>query len=120
MINQGGDMDCIFCKIRDGEIPAEIIYDDDDVLAFRDINPKAPVHVLLIPKTHIATVDDLDQKDAALVGNLVLTAKQIARNEGLDENGYRMVINCREHGGQEVYHLHLHLLGGRRMSWPPG
>ncbi|MBU0518597.1 histidine triad nucleotide-binding protein [bacterium] len=113
-------MDCIFCKIKAGEIPAQIVYRDDEIIAFRDINPKAPSHLLVIPNRHIETLADLKEEDTNMIGRLVLVANQIASEEGFSENGYRLVMNCREHGGQEVYHLHLHLLGGRQMMWPPG
>lgn len=112
--------DCLFCKIRDGEIPAEIVYQDDDVLAFNDVNPQAPVHVLIIPKKHISTVNDVAEKDAATIGKLYLAAKHIAAERKIDEDGYRLVVNCNAMAGQTVYHIHLHLLGGRRMTWPPG
>ncbi len=113
-------MDCIFCKVAAGEIPAEIVYRDDDILAFRDINPQAPVHLLVIPHKHLETVLDLKPEDEKLIGKLVLVANQLAEKEGIAEKGYRMLFNCREDGGQEVYHLHLHVLGGRAMRWPPG
>lgn len=112
--------DDLFEKIIRREIPADIVFENDEVLAFRDINPQAPVHVLIIPKRHIATLNDLSQADAALVGRLVLVARSIAADEGLSEDGYRLVFNCNEHGGQSVFHIHLHLLGGRQMGWPPG
>ena len=112
--------DELFLKIINREIPAEIVYETDEVLAFRDINPQAPVHILIIPKERIATIDDLEPKHAELVGNLVLTATEIAREQGLSEDGYRLVLNCKQAGGQMVYHIHLHLLGGRQMRWPPG
>jgi histidine triad (HIT) family protein len=110
--------DCLFCKMVSGEIKPAVVYETDDVLAFRDINPRAPTHVLIIPKRHVATLDDLD--DPALAGQLLLAAQSVARQEGLQDNGYRTVVNCRADGGQEVFHLHLHVLGGRRMTWPPG
>jgi histidine triad (HIT) family protein len=110
----------IFSKIIRREIPADIVYEDGEVLAFRDINPQAPTHILIIPKKIIPTVNDLEEADAALVGKLVLTAQKIAAREGLSEDGYRLVINCNTRAGQTVYHLHLHLLGGRQMKWPPG
>ena len=113
-------MDCIFCKIISGEIPAEIIHRDDEIVAFRDINPKAPVHFLIVPVKHIETVTDISTDDEQLVGKMVFVAKQLCEKEGISESGFRMVFNCREHGGQEVYHLHLHVLGGRAMRWPPG
>ncbi len=112
--------DELFLKIINREIPAEIVYETDEVLAFRDINPQAPVHILIIPKERIATIDDLEPKHAELVGNLILTATEIAREQGLSEDGYRLVLNCKQAGGQMVYHIHLHLLGGRQMRWPPG
>lgn len=112
--------DTLFSKIIRREIPADIVYEDDEVLAFRDINPQAPVHVLFIPKRPIATLNDAGPADAELLGKLVLAAVAYARQEGIAEEGYRVVINCNEHGGQTVYHLHFHLLGGRRLSWPPG
>jgi len=112
--------DDIFLKIIDREIPADIVYEDDEIVAFRDVNPQAPVHILIVPKRRIATINDLDADDAGLVGKLVLTAKQIAADERLAEDGYRLVFNCNENGGQSVFHIHLHLLGGRRMKWPPG
>ena len=110
--------DCLFCKMASGEIQPDVVYEDDTVLAFRDINPQAPVHILIIPKQHIATLNDLD--DPVLAGQLLLTAKKLASQEGLSEDGYRTVFNCNKQGGQEVYHIHLHLLGGRQMTWPPG
>ncbi|MFP4155552.1 MAG: histidine triad nucleotide-binding protein [Halothiobacillaceae bacterium] len=110
----------IFSRIIRREIPADIVFEDDEILAFRDINPQAPLHVLVIPKKPIPTLDDLLLEDAPLIGRMFLVAAQIARDEGVSEQGYRTVFNCREHGGQEVYHLHLHVLGGRAMSWPPG
>ena len=112
--------DCIFCKIIDGDIPANKVYEDDDVLAFRDLNPQAPTHVLVIPKKHIATLNDLQSEDAELIGKMYLAAKQVAADEGIAEAGYRTVFNCNKGGGQEVYHLHLHVLGGRQITWPPG
>ncbi|MGC9458077.1 MAG: histidine triad nucleotide-binding protein [Halothiobacillaceae bacterium] len=110
----------IFSKIIRREIPADIVFEDDEILAFRDINPQAPLHVLIIPKKPIPTLDDLQPEDAPLVGRLFVVATEIARQEGVAEAGYRTVFNCRADGGQEVYHLHLHLLGGRAMQWPPG
>ena len=112
--------DCIFCKIVNGDIPATKVYEDEDVLAFRDLNPQAPVHVLVIPRKHIATANDLQPDDAALVGKMYLAAQQIARDEGISESGYRTVINCNAEAGQTVFHIHLHLLGGRPMGWPSG
>lgn len=112
--------DTIFGKIARHEIPADIVYEDDEVLGFRDVNPQAPVHVLFIPKRPIATLDDATADDALLLGRLQLAAAAYARQEGLAAKGYRTVINCNEDGGQTVFHLHLHLLAGRRFSWPPG
>jgi len=112
--------DDLFLKIINREIPADIIYETDDLLAFRDINPQAPLHALIIPKEHIRTINDLDSSHAELVGKLFLAASEIARNEGFAEDGYRVVMNCNEAGGQAVYHIHLHILGGRQMGWPPG
>lgn len=110
----------LFSKIIRREIPADIIYEDEHVLAFRDINPQAPVHALIIPKTAIATINDIEAGQAELIGRMVLAAQKIAHDEGIDEDGYRLVMNCNEHGGQTVFHIHLHLLGGRAMDWPPG
>jgi len=112
--------DCLFCKILEGKIPAKIIYENTQVLAFRDINPQAPTHVLIIPRKHIASTNDIVPEDASLVGELYLAAKEIARQEGIDGPGYRTVMNCNLAAGQTVYHLHLHLLGGRQLRWPPG
>jgi len=112
--------DTLFGKIIRREIPADIVYEDDDVLAFRDINPQAPVHVLFIPKRAIATLNDAGDSDAATIGGLVLTASRWAKQQGFAENGYRCVINCNRDGGQTVFHLHLHLLAGRQLHWPPG
>lgn len=112
--------DCLFCKIVAGDIPADKVYEDQKILAFRDIKPQAPIHVLIIPKRHIATINDLTSADAGLVGQLYLTAKQIAADLGVAESGYRTLMNCNRDGGQDVFHIHLHLLAGRRMQWPPG
>ena len=111
---------CIFCRIAKGEIPAKLVYQDPDVVAFDDIKPQAPVHVLIIPRRHIERVNDLSAGDAALAGKLVLAAKQIAQDRGIAEPGYRIVLNCNRDAGQEVFHVHAHLLGGRRFTWPPG
>jgi histidine triad (HIT) family protein len=110
----------IFSKIIRREIPADIVYEDDEVLAFRDLNPQAPVHVLFIPKRPLATLDEATAADAQLLGKLLLAAAAYARQQGFAEQGYRTVINCNEHGGQTVFHLHVHLLAGRHMQWPPG
>ena len=112
--------DTLFARIIRREIPADIVHEDDDVLAFRDINPQAPVHVLFIPKRPIATLNDAGDADAQLIGKLALAAARWAKQQGLAENGYRCVINCNRDGGQTVFHLHLHLLAGRQMEWPPG
>ncbi len=112
--------DCLFCKMVAGEIAADVVYEDDDVLAFRDINPQAPTHVLVIPKEHLATINDLNSADAQIMGRLFLAAKKVAEQEGIAEVGYRTVMNCNEDAGQTVFHIHLHVLGGRRMKWPPG
>ncbi|MUL39060.1 histidine triad nucleotide-binding protein [Gloeocapsopsis sp. AAB1 = 1H9] len=109
----------IFSKIIRREIPADIVYEDDLALAFKDVNPQAPIHILVIPKEPIAKLADAESKDHALMGHLLLTAKRVAQQAGL-ENGYRVVINTGPDGGQSVYHLHLHILGGRHMNWPPG
>lgn len=111
---------CIFCKIAAGELPAAKLYEDESVLAFRDLHPQAPTHILIIPRRHIATLNDLEPGDAELVGRIFLVAKQLAEQEGLAEAGYRTLFNCNKAGGQEVYHIHLHFLGGRQMQWPPG
>lgn len=112
--------DCLFCKMVAGEIKPDVVFEDDAVLAFRDANPQAPLHVLIIPRVHIATTNDLTAENADIVGKLYLAAKQIAADEGVAEPGYRMVMNCNPGAGQSVYHIHLHLLGGRSLGWPPG
>jgi histidine triad (HIT) family protein len=112
--------DCLFCKIISGDIQADVIYENEAVIGFRDINPKAPTHVLLIPRKHIATINDIDVVDEPAVGQLYTAAKQIAEQEGLAADGYRVVMNCNEAAGQTVFHIHLHLLGGRAFTWPPG
>lgn len=112
--------DCLFCKIVERKIPASIVYEDDEVLAFNDIGPQAPTHVLLIPKRHIATLNDLQKSDDPIVGQLVRRAAAIAKERGLSSGGYRTVFNTHADAGQTVFHIHLHLLGGRKMTWPPG
>ena len=112
--------DTLFGKIIRREIPADIVYEDAEILAFRDIAPQAPVHVLFIPKKAIATLNDVSDADAALIGKLVLVAAHWAKSQGFADDGYRVVMNCNEHGGQTVFHIHLHLLAGRQMHWPPG
>ena len=109
-------MDCIFCQIVDGEIPAKVLYQDEKVIAFPDINPLAPVHLLIIPRKHIPSLADLSEDDSSLVGEMVNIANQLAKREGISESGYRLAINCGQQGGQGVAHLHLHLLGGRQLS----
>ncbi len=106
---------CIFCKIVDRQIAGDIVYEDDEVLAFNDISPQAPVHMLIIPKKHIATVNEVSEADGHLVGTLVLRAQALAKARGIDDAGYRLILNCNAEGGQTVYHLHLHLLGGRQL-----
>ena len=107
--------DCIFCKIANKEIPADIVFEDDELIAFNDISPQAPIHVLVVPKVHIPTVNDLAKNDAERVGGLVLRAQALAEARGIDGDGYRLILNCNEGGGQTVFHIHLHLLGGRQM-----
>ena len=114
------NQDCLFCKILAGDIPADIIYESDAAIGFRDVNPQAPTHVLIIPRKHIATIDDIAAEDQAIIGSLYLTAAAIARQEGIADDGYRAVMNCNAAAGQTVFHLHLHLLGGRTLRWPPG
>ncbi len=114
-------MSTIFSKIINKEIPAEIVFESENILAFKDINPQAPVHILIIPKTEIPKVTDLNGKvHASLLGEMIDAANKLAKENGIDESGFRLVLNCGDNGGQEVYHLHLHLLGGRQMKWPPG
>jgi len=112
--------DCLFCKILDGEIPAELIYESDTAVAFRDVNPQAPTHVLVIPRKHIATINDIEQDDQEIIGSLYTAAREVAAKEGIADDGYRAVVNCGEGAGQTVFHIHLHVLGGRQMGWPPG
>ncbi len=113
-------MSCLFCRIVAGEIPAKKVYEDDDLMAFDDINPQAPMHVLVIPRAHVATVNELDRSHDALVGSMVRRAAAIAAERGYAERGYRTVFNCNADAGQTVFHLHLHVLGGRPLAWPPG
>ncbi|GIW71136.1 MAG: putative HIT-like protein [Planctomycetota bacterium] len=112
--------DCLFCRIVKREVPADIVAETDELLAFHDVNPQAPHHVLIVPKGHIATTNDLLAEEAALVGRMVLLARDIAEDHDFAQSGYRLVLNCNRQAGQSVYHLHLHLLGGRYLSWPPG
>ncbi len=110
--------DCLFCRIVRGEIPATVVHNDDHVVAFRDINPQAPVHVVIVPREHVASLNEAT--DAAMLGRLSLAASEIARREGIADSGYRTVVNTNRAAGQTVFHIHLHLLGGRSMAWPPG
>ena len=112
--------ECLFCNMVSGAIPCNKVYENEYVLAFRDIDPKAPTHILIIPKKHIKTLNEINENDQDLLGELLLTAKKIAKDEGIDTSGYRTVINCNSDGGQTVFHIHMHLLGGRQMAWPPG
>ena len=114
------DDGCLFCRIVTGEVPARLAYEDDEVIAFHDVAPRSPTHVLIIPRRHIASVGELTDADAPLVGRMVAVANEVARREGIAEQGYRLVSNVGPWGGQTVYHLHLHLMGGRPFTWPPG
>ena len=113
-------MDCLFCKILKGEIPATILFEDEDIVAFEDIRPAAPKHLLIIPKEHIDTINDTKPAHEALLGRMILRAKELAAKVGINNEGYRLVFNINSGGGQQVYHIHLHLIGGRQMTWPPG
>ena len=113
-------MSTIFTKIINKEIPADIVFEDDEVLAFKDIDPKAPIHILIIPKKEIPTINDLKEEEDKLIGKIIRKARDIAEEQGISEDGYRLVFNCNKNGGQAVYHIHCHLLGGRTMQWPPG
>ena len=112
--------DCLFCKIRDGLIPAKVIYKDDRCLAFQDINPQAPLHALVIPNKHLPTINDIEADDRELAGHLFTVAAKIAKENGYADSGYRAVMNCNRNAGQTVFHIHLHVLAGRELSWPPG
>lgn len=112
--------ECLFCRLAAGEIPASILYQDERVVAFKDINPQAPTHLLVIPRRHIATLNDLSPEDDAIVGEVVRRAAALARESGIADRGYRTVFNCNAEAGQTVFHIHLHLIGGRPMRWPPG
>ena len=114
------ESNCLFCKILAGEIPADIVYESETAIAFRDINPQAPTHVLIIPRKHIARINDIGEDDQSIVGSLFSAAGEIATAEGMADEGYRAVMNCNEAAGQTVFHIHLHLLGGRDLHWPPG
>jgi histidine triad (HIT) family protein len=109
-------MDCVFCKIIAGEIPTEILYKDEEIIAFRDIKPLAPVHLLIVPRKHVPSLNEMEEADASLVGRMVVVASKLAQDEGIAEKGYRLAMNCGKEGGQLVPHLHLHLLGGRQLS----
>ncbi len=111
---------CLFCRIARREVDAGVVFEDDAVMAFRDVNPQAPVHVLIIPKLHVATINDLREEHADLLSRLFLTAAKIARDHDVADEGYRLVVNCQEGAGQSVFHLHMHVLGGRQFKWPPG
>lgn len=113
-------LNCIFCQIAEGKLQTQFLFQDQEIVAFADINPQAPHHILLIPRKHITTLNDLTSDDINLMGKLYLTAKDLAKKLNIEQSGYRTVINCNQQGGQAVYHLHLHLLGGRQMNWPPG
>lgn len=113
-------MNCIFCKIINKEIPSGMVYSDKDIVAFNDINPQAPVHIVIIPRKHIERLSEITEGDSGLMGRLVFVAKKIAQEKNIAESGYRLVFNCNKDAGQAVFHIHLHLLGGRKFSWPPG
>ncbi len=112
--------DCIFCKIAGKQIPSKIVHEDDQAVAFDDVNPQAPTHVLVIPRRHVASIAELNEADTGLLGHLMLTGSKVAKQKGIAEDGYRLVVNTGRNGGQTVFHLHLHVLGGRPMHWPPG
>lgn len=112
--------DCIFCKIANKEIPSNIVYEDDKIIAFKDAQPQAPIHILVIPKEHIKSFNELNESNVRLVNDIILTIRKLAKDLGIEEDGYRIVNNCGENGGQTVSHIHFHLLGGRKFSWPPG
>ncbi|HPD25459.1 MAG TPA: histidine triad nucleotide-binding protein [Candidatus Marinimicrobia bacterium] len=114
------ETDCIFCKIAAGKLGTEFLYESDEIVAFRDIHPKAPTHILIIPRRHIPRITDLQESDEKLVGRMVTVANTLAEKEGLKESGFRLIFNCGRDSGQEVFHIHLHLLGGRPFHWPPG
>lgn len=113
-------MDCIFCKIASKAIPSNLVYEDDKIVAFHDNDPQAPTHILIVPHQHIATINELGTDNSELIAHMILTATKLAKDQGLADDGYRLVWNCNRGGGQAVFHIHLHLLGGRRMQWPPG
>jgi len=113
-------MSCIFCKIVNKEIASNIVYEDEKVVAFHDINPQAPYHILVVPKKHISTLLEVTEEDKELIGHIYLVINKIAKDIGFDERGYRVVVNCKEEAGQTIFHLHFHILAGRTMGWPPG
>jgi histidine triad (HIT) family protein len=113
-------MDCLFCKIASGDIPASMVHEDEEMIAFNDINPQAPMHVLIVPRKHIPTTNDVVGEDESLIGRMVRRAAVIAGERGFGQRGYRMVFNCHREAGQTVFHIHLHVLGGRALGWPPG
>jgi len=113
-------IDCVFCKIIAGKLEGEFVYQDDEIVAFRDINPQAPVHILIVPRKHISSLNDVKPEDVPLIGKLAIVAQKIAKEFGVAETGYRLIWNTGENAGQWIYHVHIHLLGGRRMTWPPG
>ena len=113
-------MDCIFCNIANGTISSDIVYQDEDIIAFRDLGPQAPQHLLIISRKHVSTVNDFHEEDALVIGKMVLVAKKLAKDLSVDESGYRLVINCNGDGGQSVFHVHMHFLAGRPLAWPPG
>jgi histidine triad (HIT) family protein len=114
------DPECLFCRIVAGQLPVELLHEDTEIIAFRDVNPQAPFHCLVIPRTHIATINDIQPAQAALTGRLLLVAAQLAAAHGCAEDGFRVAMNCNRQAGQSVYHIHLHVLAGRQMTWPPG
>ncbi len=116
----GENNDCLFCRIVEKKVLADIVYESDDVIAFKDIEPKAPIHCLIIPKKHISTINDIDGSNSNIIGLMYEAVAQLARSFNVDKEGYRVVMNCNSDGGQTVYHIHLHFLAGRQLSWPPG
>ena len=120
MSSEAKSSTCIFCRIASGEIPSQRVHEDDEIVAFEDVNPQAPTHTLIVPRAHIPTINDLVPDQAGLIGKMVLAAQALAAKKGLAERGYRLVWNCQEEAGQSVFHIHLHLLGGRPFKWPPG
>tara|TARA_B100000925_G_C21990462_1_gene466562 strand:- start:1649 stop:2047 length:399 start_codon:yes stop_codon:yes gene_type:complete len=120
MNDVGEKNDCLFCRIVEKKVPADIVYESDDLIAFKDIEPRAPIHCLIIPKKHISTINDIDRSNSNIIGLMYETAAQLARSFNVDKEGYRVVMNCNSNGGQTVYHIHLHFLAGRQLSWPPG